>query len=62
LNAGGLSAGFPAWIKGASWEVGYVQPGKRTEWNRLMLTQRFRFEKGFAIRMREYEKSKRVAL
>jgi len=62
LNAGGLSAGFPAWIKGASWEVGYVQPGKRTEWNRLMLTQRFPFEKGFAIRMREYEKSEMDAL
>jgi len=59
---GGVTTNFPTWIKGASWETDYVQPGKRTEWNRLMLTQRFPFEKGFAIRYREFEKSERVAV
>jgi hypothetical protein len=56
----GRLTSFPAWMKDAKWETNYVQPGKRTEWNRLIMTQRFPFEKGYAIRYREFQKTERI--
>lgn len=52
---------FPHWIRGAAWSVGYVQQGKRTEWNRLVLQQVHPWTVGFALRYRVYEKTERVA-
>jgi len=46
---------MPTWIENAKWERGYVQKGKRTEWNRLVLTR------GIALRYRKYERSEIVA-
>lgn len=46
---------MPTWIENAKWERGYVQKGKRTEWNRLVLTR------GIALRYRKYERSEIVS-
>lgn len=62
VTAGGLAAGFPAWITGAKWETGYREKGKRTDWNRLVLHQAQVGQLGFALRCRNYEKTEQVAL
>jgi len=46
---------MPAWIENAKWEKGYVLPGKKAEWNRLVLA------KGLTIRYRKYDISQIVA-
>jgi hypothetical protein len=61
-DAGGTAKGaFPSWISGAAWEKGYVQKGKRTAWDRLVLHQNFPGQVGFALRCRTWEKTERVA-
>lgn len=60
-QAGAKHKGFPAWIKGASWETGYREPGGRTAWERLVLHQAFPGQRGVALRYRQYEKTERVA-
>lgn len=48
---------FPAWISGAKWERDFIQKGKKTKWDRLILFQPKPFEFGVALRKREYEKT-----
>jgi len=61
FQAGMDKKGFPSWIKNAQWESGYVQEGKRKEWNRLVLHQLLPGQTGFAIRFRTFQKSEQVA-
>jgi hypothetical protein len=60
-KAGCKDKGFPAWISGTSWESNYVEKGKRTPWERLILTQLFPGQKGIALRYRVYDKTERIA-
>ena len=60
-QAGMNEAGFPAWVKGAAWEPVYKEPGKRTAWKRLVLTQLMPGERGVALRYRTWAKTERVA-
>ena len=53
--------GFPAWIKGAGWESGYVPKGRKNRYERLVLHQNFPGEIGFALRYRVYPKTEQVA-
>ena len=63
VKHGGLEAGFPHWIEGAKWEVGYrVSPRSRTDWDRLVLHQAQVGQIGFALRCRTYAKTEQVAL
>jgi len=52
---------FPAWLKDVKWEANYREPGKRTDWNRLVLVQPAPGERGIAIRCRVWEKTETVA-
>jgi len=52
---------LPAWIKNTEWEEGYVQKGKRTKWDRLVLFQPGVGETGVSIRKRLYEKTEEVS-
>jgi hypothetical protein len=56
-----MQKGLPAWIRDTAWQMGYVQKGKRTEWNRLVLHQPFPGQPGYAIRYRTFLKTERVA-
>jgi hypothetical protein len=51
---------FPSWLKDVKWEEGYIEKGKRTPWNRLVLYQPAPGVRGVAIRFRQWEKSERV--
>ena len=51
---------FPGWIKGAKWDRGYKQKGKRKLWDRLIICQPINFEIGVALRKRQWSKSTRV--
>lgn len=55
----GLNA-MPAWLKNATWEEGYREKGKRTDWNRLVLYQPAVGELGVSLRFRQYLKSVKV--
>lgn len=46
---------MPTWIENTKWESGYVQKGKKKEWNRLIFTR------GIGLRYRVYQKSEIVA-
>jgi len=52
---------FPAWIKDASWERGYVVAGKRIQWNRLVLFQPAVGELGVSLRYRSFKKKEQIA-
>jgi len=51
---------FPAWIKNAEWESGFVIPGKRTKWDRLKLFQTKPGEMAVSLLKRTYDKSTQV--
>jgi hypothetical protein len=61
VRAGLDAKGFPSWISGARWEHGYVQPKKRKEWSRLVMTQLAPGQMGFALRYRTWAKTEQVA-
>jgi len=46
---------MPAWIQNAKWERGYILPGKKKIWNRLVIAR------GIALRYRVFDKSEIVA-
>lgn len=52
---------FPMWMKNCKWEQNYREPGKRTDWNRLVLTQPGVGQRGIAIRYRRYTKTETVS-
>lgn len=60
-KAGAKDHAFPHWIQGAEWDTDYVQKGKRTVWNRLVLKQVYPWQLGFALRYRVYSKTEQVA-
>jgi len=55
------SGKLPAWIKNAEWQEGYVQKGKRTKWDRLVLFQPQVGQVGVSLRKRLYEKTEEVS-
>lgn len=52
---------FPAWMKNVQWEDGFVEPGKRTAWQRLKLFQPAVGQHSVSILKRSFEKTDRVA-
>ena len=52
---------MPAWLKNMGWETGFVEPGKRTEWDRLKLFQAAVGEHSVSILKRTYQKSATVS-
>jgi hypothetical protein len=52
---------FPSWMKNVQWEDGFVEPGKRTKWQRLKLFQDKVGEHSISILKRTFEKSVQVA-
>lgn len=53
---------FPSWFTNTKWEENYVETGKRTKWNRLVLFQPAVGQRAVAIRFREWEKSEQVSI
>lgn len=51
---------MPAWLKNIEWEPDFIEPGKRTRWNRLKLFQPAVGEHSVSILKRSYEKSAQV--
>lgn len=51
-----------SWIKNVNWESDYVQAGKRTKWDRLVLFQPKVGEVGVSLRKRVYSKTEEVSL
>jgi hypothetical protein len=51
---------FPSWIQNDSWEQGFREPGKRTDWERLKLFQPAVGKHSVSILKRTYEKSTMV--
>jgi len=58
---GGDQEKMPTWIQNATWERDFKQKGKRTLWNRLILTQPGVGEFGIALRYRIWAKTETVA-
>jgi hypothetical protein len=52
---------MPAWIRNAEWEDGFVEPGKRTKWERLKLFQPEVGKHSVSILKRVTEKSAQIA-
>jgi hypothetical protein len=52
---------MPQWIKNVQWEDDFVEPGKRTKWQRLKLFQPEVGKHAVSILKRTYEKSAQVA-
>jgi hypothetical protein len=52
---------FPAWIKNANWEADFVEPGKRTKWQRLKIVQPKVGERSVSLLKRTFEKSATVS-
>lgn len=52
---------IPAWLKNVEWEEGFVEPGKRTKWDRMKLFQDAVGEHSISILKRVYTKSAIVA-
>jgi len=52
---------MPYWLKNVGWETGFVEPGKRTEWDRLKLFQPAVGQQSVSILKRTYEKSAQVS-
>lgn len=52
---------MPAWIQNVSWEKGFREPGKRTDWDRLLLFQPEVGKHGVSILKRTVEKTARVS-
>lgn len=50
---------FPSWVKGIEWEVDYIPKGKRTKYNRIVLTTADNGDEA-AIRFRVWQKSEQV--
>jgi len=53
---------MPQWIKNVQWENDFVEPGKRTKWQRLKLFQPKVGEQSVSILKRTYPKSARVSV
>jgi hypothetical protein len=52
---------MPAWLKNVKWEDGFVEPGKRTKWERLKLFQPAVGEQSVSILKRTYTKAATVS-
>ena len=52
---------MPYWLKNVAWEEDFVEPGKRTKWQRLKLFQPKVGEQSISILKRTFEKSARVS-
>jgi len=52
---------FPAWMKNVSWEHGFREPRKRTDWDRLKLFQPAVGQQSISILKRLFEKTARIA-
>ena len=52
---------MPAWLKNVGWETGFVEPGKRTQWDRLKLFQAAVGEHSVSILKRTFQKSATVS-
>ncbi|MCK5600565.1 hypothetical protein KAR91_01780, partial [Candidatus Pacearchaeota archaeon] len=52
---------MPAWLKNVAWEEDFVEPGKRTKWERLKLFQPKVGEQSVSILKRTFVKSATVS-
>lgn len=52
---------MPAWITDAKWERDFVQKGKRTAWNRLVLFQPAPGQPAVSLRYRKWTKKETIA-
>lgn len=52
---------MPSWVKNVNWEAGFVEPGKKTAWDRLKLFQPGVGEQSISILKRSFMKADRVA-
>ena len=51
---------MPAWIKNVTWEDGFREPGKRTDWQRMKLFQPEVGKHSVSILKRTYQKADQV--
>jgi len=54
-------ARMPVWLKNVKWESGFIEPGKRTDWDRIKLFQPKVGEHSVSILKRTYQKSATVS-
>jgi hypothetical protein len=52
---------LPTWLENVKWERDYIQTGKRTKWDRMVLFQPGVGEVGVSIRKRVYETTQEVS-